>query len=232
MRGPLVDRRADRVPPLAADRGERPARGPRPGPRLRELWDHFGRPEAWRCFPDVAPALRVLSARRIPIRVGSNFDARLRAVVQASGARALCLDSLVISSEVGFRKPHAAFLPGGLREPRLSPDRVLCVGDDLENDVRGRMPGGLEGTSARPPRPAAGGVAAGAGPDGAGESLKRFEREPARMSEAVDSAERYAWACRKPLTSAMVKDKQGGELAGKPSSVASHPEPAFGGTSW
>jgi putative hydrolase of the HAD superfamily len=30
---------------------------------FEELWDHFGRPEAWRCFPDVAPALRRLGSR-------------------------------------------------------------------------------------------------------------------------------------------------------------------------
>src|SRR4051794_7728723 len=45
-----------------------------------ELWEHFGRPKAWRCFPDVSPALELLSAREVPIRIASNFDARLRGV--------------------------------------------------------------------------------------------------------------------------------------------------------
>src|SRR5947209_7002351 len=30
---------------------------PRPDRAFAELWDHFGRPDAWRCFPDVAEAL-------------------------------------------------------------------------------------------------------------------------------------------------------------------------------
>src|SRR3954468_973624 len=30
---------------------------PDPGRAFDELWDHFGAPASWRCFPDVAPAL-------------------------------------------------------------------------------------------------------------------------------------------------------------------------------
>lgn len=73
-----------------------------------ELWDHFGRPEAWRCFPDVGPGLRTLHKAGIPIRVTSNFDGRLRAVAASLPELARFVDTLVISSEVGYRKPHPA----------------------------------------------------------------------------------------------------------------------------
>src|SRR5579884_2877354 len=33
---------------------------PDPDRGFAELWEHFGRPESWRCFPDVGPALRAL----------------------------------------------------------------------------------------------------------------------------------------------------------------------------
>ena len=141
---------------------------PNPDRAFFELWDHFGHPEAWRCFPDVEPALRFLSARQIPIRIASNFDARLRAVVQVSPELACCATPLVVSSEVGFRKPHAAFYQAACASLGLPPDRVLCVGDDLENDVLGAAGPGLRGLSARPPRPAAGPervARLGAGPD-------------------------------------------------------------------
>jgi putative hydrolase of the HAD superfamily len=118
---------------------------PNPDRAFFELWDHFGRPEAWRCFHDVEPALRFLSARQIPIRIASNFDGRLRTVVTGLAELACCASPLVVSSEVGFRKPHAAFYHAACASLRLPPDRVLCVGDDLENDVEGARRAGLRG---------------------------------------------------------------------------------------
>jgi putative hydrolase of the HAD superfamily len=50
---------------------------------------------------------------------------------------------LVISSEVGFRKPHASFFEAVCQRLGLPAWQILCVGDDLENDVRGAMRAGL-----------------------------------------------------------------------------------------
>ncbi len=110
-----------------------------------ELWDHFGRPEAWRCFPDVGPGLEALRGRGIPVRVASNFDGRLRAVAAGLPELAGVVDTLVISSEVGHRKPHPAFYAAACASLDLASDRVLCVGDDPENDVLGAERAGLRG---------------------------------------------------------------------------------------
>jgi putative hydrolase of the HAD superfamily len=118
---------------------------PNPDRAFFELWDHFGRPEAWHCFPDVAPAFKLLSTRSFPVRIASNFDARLRAVVQGLPELANCATHLVISSEVGYRKPHAAFYQMTCSSLQLPPERVLCVGDDLENDVVGPRRSGMRG---------------------------------------------------------------------------------------
>jgi putative hydrolase of the HAD superfamily len=112
---------------------------------FEELWDHFGRPASWRSFPDVAPALRALKGMGISLCVGSNFDRRLRGVVQGLPELASWVDSLVISSEVGFRKPHAGFFRAACEQLGLPPERVMCVGDDRENDVRGAIRAGLSG---------------------------------------------------------------------------------------
>jgi putative hydrolase of the HAD superfamily len=108
-----------------------------------ELWDHFSRPASWRCFPDVVPALRALKEIGVLLCVGSNFDGRLRGVVRGLPELAPWLDSLVISSEVGYRKPHPAFFQAACTHLGLPPERVLCVGDDVENDVRGAIRAGL-----------------------------------------------------------------------------------------
>jgi putative hydrolase of the HAD superfamily len=110
-----------------------------------ELWDHFGRPEAWRCFPDVEPGLLALREAGVPVRIASNFDARLRGVAAGLPELAGFVDTLVISSEVGYRKPHPAFYAAACASLGLPPERVLCVGDDPENDVLGAERAGLQG---------------------------------------------------------------------------------------
>ncbi len=118
---------------------------PDPERAFEELWDHFSDPSSWRCFPDVAPALGVLRQQGVSLCVGSNFDGRLRGVVRGLPELAPWVDSLVISSEVGYRKPHPEFFRAACDHLGLPPDRVICVGDDVENDVRGAMRAGLSG---------------------------------------------------------------------------------------
>lgn len=110
-----------------------------------ELWDHFGRPEAWRSFPDVAPGLAALREAGLPLRIASNFDGRLRAVAAGLPELSGFVAPLVISSEVGHRKPHPAFYRAACASLGLPPGRVLCVGDDPENDVLGAERAGLRG---------------------------------------------------------------------------------------
>jgi putative hydrolase of the HAD superfamily len=116
---------------------------PDPPRAFEELWSHFGRPDAWRCFPDVGPALDALRARGLPVRIASNFDGRLRAILRGLPNLAGLSDALIISSEVGYRKPHPAFFRAVRDALDLPPGRILCVGDDLENDVLGAERAGL-----------------------------------------------------------------------------------------
>jgi putative hydrolase of the HAD superfamily len=110
-----------------------------------ELWDHFGSPAAWRCFPEVGAVLDALEAAGRSVCVASNFDARLRRVAAGLPELAGRVDRIVISSEVGCRKPHPDFYRAACRRLALEPGRVLCVGDDLENDVEGPARAGVRG---------------------------------------------------------------------------------------
>jgi putative hydrolase of the HAD superfamily len=118
---------------------------PDPERGFAELWQHFARPSSWRCYPDVAPALRALWASGVPVRIASNFDARLRQVVAGLDELAGGYGGLVISSEVGFRKPHPAFYRAACASLGLPTGRVLCVGDDPENDALAPRRAGLRG---------------------------------------------------------------------------------------
>jgi putative hydrolase of the HAD superfamily len=118
---------------------------PDPERAFEELWDHFSHSGSWRIYPDVEPALGGLADLGISVCIGSNFDSRLRGVVQGIPELDLYVDALVISSEVGYRKPHPQFFRAACSHLGLPEHQVLCVGDDSENDVRGAIGAGLSG---------------------------------------------------------------------------------------
>lgn len=116
---------------------------PDPERAFLELWEHFSRPSAWRVFDDVEQALDLLAKADVPFRIASNFDGRLRQVVSGLDALARWTDRLVISSEVGYRKPHANFYRAACASLGVPPADVLCVGDDVGNDWHGPRCAGL-----------------------------------------------------------------------------------------
>lgn len=109
-----------------------------------ELWRHFGRASSWRPFPDAAPAVRALVGAGYAVRVASNFDARLRGVLGGLPGLSGLAETVVISSEVGWRKPHAEIYRAVCSALGLAPGEVLVVGDDLENDYHGPRRAGLQ----------------------------------------------------------------------------------------
>ena len=117
---------------------------PDPDRAFAELWDHFGDPASWRVFDDVGPTITALHDQGLKVCVASNFDARLRPVIQGLPALQAWAEPVVISSEVGFRKPHPQFYEAACHRLGLPGAKVLCVGDDLENDVRGPIRAGLQ----------------------------------------------------------------------------------------
>lgn len=114
----------------------------KPGDCFEELWRHFGRPEAWRCFDDVPGAFGELKEAGLRIAVASNFDSRLHAVVRGI-AGLTGIEETVISSEVGHRKPSEGFYIELLQRLRLRPEEAVMVGDDWSNDVQGAREAGI-----------------------------------------------------------------------------------------
>jgi len=109
---------------------------------FRELFEHFSHPEAWRCDPEAAATIETLARRGYALGMASNYDQRLRSVV--AGLTALRpLQHLLISSEVGWRKPALPFFLAVGQACDLLPERILYVGDDLANDFEGARAAGL-----------------------------------------------------------------------------------------
>jgi putative hydrolase of the HAD superfamily len=136
---------------------------------FRELYAHFARPEAWRVEPDAAATLGALAERGLVLGVCSNFDHRLRGLVQALPELA-SVRRLVVSSEVGWKKPAAGFFAEVARSAELRPDQILMVGDDEQNDFNGARAAGLDARLFDP----------------AGQSTLAPEMRIARLSDLLD----------------------------------------------
>jgi putative hydrolase of the HAD superfamily len=110
---------------------------------FQALFDHFARPDAWRAEPEAADVLRELASRGFQVGLCSNFDRRLHGVV--AGLPALGpVQLVVVSSEVGWRKPAPAFYRELAQRTGLPPERILVVGDDPVNDFAGARAAGME----------------------------------------------------------------------------------------
>jgi putative hydrolase of the HAD superfamily len=107
------------------------------------LFSYFARSSSWRWLTEAEPVLNELFSRGFELGMASNFDGRLRDVLAPFPAMKL-LSNLVISSEVGWRKPAPAFFASVCRSVGLSPEQVLYVGDDLVNDYQGARDAGLQ----------------------------------------------------------------------------------------
>ncbi|RMG34387.1 MAG: HAD family hydrolase [Planctomycetota bacterium] len=98
------------------------------------LWTHFGRPEAWRVFDDVALGLTKLDRTGYALAAASNFDRRLHAVRRGLPELAP-LRTVFTSTDLGVRKPSGDFFHRLCRRLRCPPQRVAYVGDDPRDDV-------------------------------------------------------------------------------------------------
>jgi putative hydrolase of the HAD superfamily len=106
-----------------------------------ELYDHFARPAKWRCEVASAQEFAALVGPGLRLGLASNFDQRLRRVLAGFPALA-ALATVIISAEVGWRKPAPAFFAAMCASIALPPQQVLYVGDDLENDFLGAQAAG------------------------------------------------------------------------------------------
>src|ERR1019366_5638265 len=75
---------------------------------FESLFAIFAKSNSWTADPDAADVLAELKRRGYRQALASNFDRRLRAVLEPMPLRPI-LDHLVISSEIGWRKPSPPF---------------------------------------------------------------------------------------------------------------------------
>jgi HAD superfamily hydrolase (TIGR01509 family) len=108
--------------------------------------------KAARCPAHHRPLLERL-ARRHRLAVVSNFDytPTALAILEAAGVRDL-FSAIVVSDEVGWRKPRADIFEEALRRTGVEPRSTLFVGDRADIDVAGAHGIGMQAAWINPDR--------------------------------------------------------------------------------
>lgn len=106
------------------------------------LFQEFSKSEVWACDPEAAAVFAEFKRRGLTQALASNFDARLHGLVTALPPMRL-LSPIVISSEVGWRKPAPQFFARLAAILGHSPREILYVGDDRTNDWEGARQAGM-----------------------------------------------------------------------------------------
>jgi len=106
-------------------------------------------------FPDHHRPLLETLARRHCLAVVSNFDYSPTAlgILDAAGVRDL-FTAIVVSDEVGWRKPKADIFHAALRRTGVGPHGTLFVGDRIDIDVAGAHAVGMDAAWINPGRDA------------------------------------------------------------------------------
>jgi HAD superfamily hydrolase (TIGR01549 family) len=104
-------------------------------------------------FPDHYGPLLQRLARRYRLAVVSNFDytPTALAILDSAGVRDL-FAAIVVSDEVGWRKPRADIFQEAIRRTGAEPRRTLFVGDRADIDVAGARGVGMDAAWINPER--------------------------------------------------------------------------------
>ncbi|KAG6553741.1 hypothetical protein Mapa_004656 [Marchantia paleacea] len=103
---------------------------------FEELYQYFARGEAWKVSAGAQEALAQLRDAGVKLAVVSNFDSRLRPVLQDLQVYSL-FDAIIVSSEIGFEKPARQIFEAALNELKVGAEQAVHVGDDATADKAG-----------------------------------------------------------------------------------------------
>jgi putative hydrolase of the HAD superfamily len=110
---------------------------------FKAVYQAFARPGAWELWPDVPFIMTELTRLRIRVGIISNFDRRLYEILAQLNLRE-AFEHVIISSEIGVRKPAARIFKEAARRFKVDANEILHVGDELDSDFAGARAAGLD----------------------------------------------------------------------------------------
>ena len=110
---------------------------------FKTVYQFFARPGVWELWPDVPLVMTELTRLKIRLGVISNFDRRLYEIFAHLGIRET-FEHVIISSEIGVRKPAARIFKEAAHRFDVNVSEILHVGDEFESDFAGARAAGLD----------------------------------------------------------------------------------------
>ena len=100
-----------------------------------DLFEHF--PETFEILNELNGAVRLVLA--------TNGASDLQRLKLETSSLAGYFDDVLVSSDIGFAKPHPHFFEHALRHADAGPDETLMVGDNIRKDIGGAQEAGIRG---------------------------------------------------------------------------------------
>ena len=107
------------------------------------IYNEFAQPSAWRIYPDVVPILESLSSAKKRLGIISNWDERLRPLLNALKLSDY-FESIIISQEVGYPKPRIEIFHAAAEAFRIPASNILHIGDGRKEDYEGARAAGFK----------------------------------------------------------------------------------------
>ncbi|KAK4764437.1 hypothetical protein SAY87_013875 [Trapa incisa] len=110
---------------------------------FEEVYQWYANGDAW-CLPDGAhDTLSLLKDAGVKMAIVSNFDNRLRKILEDLSVANL-FDAIIISSEVGYEKPDPEIFRAALDQIAVTASNAVHVGDDQKADKDGAAALGID----------------------------------------------------------------------------------------
>ena len=93
------------------------------------LFERFAQSESWRLYDEVLHVLQDLKQRELHLGIISNWDSRLPSLLDQLDISKY-FETVVVSSLVGYEKPHRAIFEIALQQSGLGCAEVIYIGDD------------------------------------------------------------------------------------------------------
>lgn len=108
------------------------------------LYSRFTRPDSYRLFPDVLPALEACREAGLVLGIVSNFEAWLDDMLAGLGVSSF-FATVVISGKEGIEKPDPEIFRRALERSGLAPGETAFVGDHPRLDIAAARGLGMTG---------------------------------------------------------------------------------------
>ncbi|XP_008244840.1 PREDICTED: haloacid dehalogenase-like hydrolase domain-containing protein 3 [Prunus mume] len=111
---------------------------------FEELYNYYTTNKAWHlCDPDAGKVFQALRKAGVKVAVVSNFDTRLRPLLQALNCEHW-FDAVAVSAEVEAEKPNPTIFLKACELLGVKPEDAVHVGDDRRNDIWGARDAGCD----------------------------------------------------------------------------------------